>query len=207
MLDNSFYTISQTPRLAICCRGVGLHSGNECIVHIENNIENTGIVFYSMDNKNNINTIIPANVNFSRHAIFRTQLSNNGYDINTIEHLMAAFRVCRINNVIVKVWGNEIPILDGSAVVWTRLFDSVKYVNSAVPVKQIKILKEIHVEHNKHWCKLHPVDYLDFVIDYEFDHPHPLINYSHRTIEFSTSPRKPVVSLDQQISAAFLLDY
>ncbi len=101
--------------------GVGLHTGGECRISTLPAPAGSGIVFRRCDidpdgTANRLSTLIhaaPENVVGSDHG---TRLANGyGASVSTVEHLMAAFALLSIDNVIVDVDGPEIPIFDGSA--------------------------------------------------------------------------------------------
>ena len=104
----------KTIKKNIVLNGVALHSGKMVHMEIKPSQPNTGIVFKRTDLKNN-NIVIPGIFNVSS-AIFCTTISNDyGVKISTIEHLMGAFYGTGIDNALVEVNGDELPILDGSA--------------------------------------------------------------------------------------------
>ena len=94
--------------------GVGLHSGLDVTMTIKPAEPNSGIIFKRIDLKEN-NIIIPNIFNVSS-AVFCTTISNeNGTSVSTIEHLMGALYGLGIDNALVEIDNQEVPILDGSA--------------------------------------------------------------------------------------------
>ena len=95
-------------------RGVGLHSGKFARLTIKPANPNTGIIFKRVDFQNN-NIILPSVYNVSS-ALFCTTISNEyGVSVSTIEHLMAALFGKGIDNALIEIDNQEVPILDGSA--------------------------------------------------------------------------------------------
>ncbi len=94
--------------------GIGLHSGEKVNVTLVPANSNSGITFKRTDlEKNNE---IDANFKNVSSAKLCTKLQNEyGASVSTIEHLMAAFYICGIDNVLVNLNGPEVPIMDGSA--------------------------------------------------------------------------------------------
>ena len=75
---------------------------------------NSGILFKRIDLKEN-NIIVPNIFNVSS-AVFCTTIANeSGVSISTIEHLMGALYGLGIDNALVEIDNQEVPILDGSA--------------------------------------------------------------------------------------------
>ena len=108
--ENSYqHTIANT----ISISGVGIHSGQSVNITIEPAEPNTGIIFQRIDIEGQ--PTVKADVDFVTETKRSTTLSNNGATVNTIEHLLAAFIGCEIDNALVKNNGQEVPILDGSS--------------------------------------------------------------------------------------------
>ncbi len=97
----------------ITISGVGIHTGAAVTMTLEPAEPNTGIVFQRIDLPNQPS--VKADVDFVTETNRSTTLSNNGASVSTIEHLLAAFAGCEIDNVLVKIDGPEVPILDGSS--------------------------------------------------------------------------------------------
>ena len=94
--------------------GIGLHSGEKVDVTLVPANSNSGITFKRTDLE--INNEIEANFKNVSSAKLCTKLQNeSGASVSTIEHLMAAFYICGIDNILVNINGPEVPIMDGSA--------------------------------------------------------------------------------------------
>ena len=102
----------KTIKSSIEFNGVGLHSGKNVQIKLIPAKPNTGVVFKRTDIKKN-NFVVPGVFNVSS-AIFCTKISNDsGVSVSTIEHLMAALYGMGIDNVMVEINNEEVPILDG----------------------------------------------------------------------------------------------
>ena len=102
--------------------GIGLHSGVKVNVKLEPADGDHGIIFIRTDLKNNQKVV--ANFKNVTSAKLCTKIENKfGTSVSTIEHLMAAFYICGVDNVVVNLDGPEVPIMDGSAK------DFVKFIN------------------------------------------------------------------------------
>ena len=133
----------------ITFNGVGLHSGLAATMTVKPAAPNTGIIFKRIDLKEN-NIIIPNIFNVSS-AIFCTTISNEyGVSVSTIEHLMGALYGLGIDNALIEIDNQEVPILDGSAKLFVEAISKIGIKNSDAPIKIIKILKKIEfVDGNK----------------------------------------------------------
>ena len=131
----------KTIKKTIVFDDVALHTGKKVHMEIKPSQPNTGIVFKRTDLKSN-NIIIPGIFNVSS-AIFCTTISNDyGAKVSTIEHLMGAFYGMGIDNALVEVDGDELPILDGSAKSYIQEISNSGIETSNSPIKVIKIEKK-----------------------------------------------------------------
>ena len=125
----------------ITFNGVGLHSGLDVTMTIKPAEPNSGIIFRRIDLKDN-NIIIPNIFNVSS-AVFCTTISNEtGASVSTIEHLMGALYGLGIDNVLVEINNQEVPILDGSAKLFIEAILQTGVKNSNAPIKIVKIKKK-----------------------------------------------------------------
>ena len=133
----------------ITFNGVGLHSGLAVTMTVKPAAPNTGIIFKRIDLKEN-NIVVPNIFNVSS-AIFCTTISNDhGVSISTIEHLMGALYGLGIDNALIEIDNQEVPILDGSAKLFVEAISKTGIKNSDAPIKIVKILKKIEfVDENK----------------------------------------------------------
>ncbi len=122
--------------------GVGLHTGNNVQLNLIPAAPNTGIIFKRVDLlKNNI--VLPTFENVSDTTLCTTISNNNGVKISTIEHLMGALYGIGIDNLIIEINSQELPILDGSAKVFVEKILSAGIKSSSSPIKLIKINKKV----------------------------------------------------------------
>ena len=161
----------KTIKQDISFKGIGLHSGLDANLTLKPAEPNTGIVFKRTDLKEN-NIIVPNLFNVSS-AIFCTTISNeSGVRISTIEHLMGALYGLGIDNVLIEIDNQEVPILDGSAILFVDAISKVGIKNSDTPIKVIKILKKIEFEDGKKIITIEPSKIsldIDFELKYEND--------------------------------------
>jgi len=153
--------------------GVGLHSGKEVKMKILPSEPNSGIVFKRIDlEKNNI--VIPNVYNVNR-ASFCTTISNeHGVEVSTIEHLMGALYILGVDNALVELTSQEVPIMDGSARDFVKLILETGLKVSKAPIKLIKINKQISLEDGSKFIK---IDKSNVSLDIRFE-----IKYSNSLI-------------------------
>ena len=171
----------KTIKKTITFEGVALHSGKSVNMQIKPSQANTGIIFKRTDLKNN-NIVIPGIFNVSS-AIFCTTISNDyGVKISTIEHLMGAFYGTGIDNALVEVDGDELPILDGSAQHYVDAIDKSGLEISNLPIKVIKIEKEINFKDGNKFISLEPSK-LSLDIDFEIKYNNSLIGKQRNLVK------------------------
>ena len=153
--------------------GIGLHTGKEVEMKILPSEPNAGIVFKRVDLKTN-NIVIPNIFNVSNATLCTTITNNHGVKISTIEHLMGAFYGIGIDNALIEVDGDELPILDGSAKSYIEEISKVGIEISNQPIKVIKIEKKINFKEENKSISLEPSK-LSLDIDFEIKYDNPLI--------------------------------
>ena len=157
----------------ITFKGVGLHSGVNVTMTVKPAKPNSGILFKRIDLKEN-NIIVPNIFNVSS-AVFCTTIANeSGVSISTIEHLMGALYGLGIDNALVEIDNQEVPILDGSAKLFIKEISKVGIKNSEAPIKIIKIEKRIEFNDGKKTISIEPSK-VSLDIDFELKHENGLI--------------------------------
>jgi UDP-3-O-[3-hydroxymyristoyl] N-acetylglucosamine deacetylase len=172
----------KTLRHSIWCRGVGLHSGKTCKVELAPADADTGIVFLVMQGDDEI-ARIPATIDHVTSSSLRTQIGNDGHTVDTIEHLIAALASRAITNCIIKIWGPEVPIHDGSASSWCFLLDRAGMVEQQVAAPFIQVSRTIEVSNGDTWCRLSPSS--SALWNYDLHYTHPLIGEQSYQFEMS----------------------
>jgi UDP-3-O-[3-hydroxymyristoyl] N-acetylglucosamine deacetylase len=162
------------------CSGIGLHNGNIAKIEISPAPADTGIIFRRADIGDKT-SIIKADFRNVKSTILGTTLSNK-YEthIATIEHLMAALWGSNIDNCYIDVYGEEVPIMDGSAEPFLFLLNCAGKKTQNKGKKIIKILKEIKVEQalksydTTAYSSLSPSK--DFEVEFEIDFKDKIIS-------------------------------
>ena len=124
--------------------GVGLHTGKAVSIKVCPSEPNTGIVFKRIDlDKNNI--VLPNIFNVTNATLCTTISNEYGVSISTIEHLMAALYGLGVDNALIEINSQEVPIMDGSAKEFIEKFLMVGFDTSEIPIKLIKIINEVSI--------------------------------------------------------------
>jgi UDP-3-O-[3-hydroxymyristoyl] N-acetylglucosamine deacetylase len=165
----------------IVFEGIGLHSGLKANMVIKPAKPNTGIVFKRIDLKEN-NIIVPNLFNVSS-AVFCTTISNDsGASVSTIEHLMGALYGLGIDNVLVEIDNQEVPILDGSAKLFVQEISKVGIKDSDAPIKVIKIEKKVEFKDGKKSISIEPSK-ISLDIDFELKYNNQLIGTQQNLVK------------------------
>ena len=135
--------------------GIGLHSGKTVKLSIKPAEPNTGIIFKRTDLNSN-NTIFPNFKNVSNTSLNTTISNEYGAKVSTIEHLMAALLGVGIDNALIEINNEEVPILDGSAKEFVEKITTCGFKISNSPIKIIKINKKIKFEDGKRFVTIEP---------------------------------------------------
>jgi len=134
-----------------------------------------------VDVKNN-NLIIPNVFNVSNAAFCTTITNESGLSVSTIEHLMGAFYGLGVDNALVEIDNQEIPILDGSAKIFVKKILEVGLESSEVPIKIIKIEKDVDLTLGKKTISIKPSK-LSLDIDFEIKYENSLIGTQRNSID------------------------
>ena len=150
--------------------GIGLHSGKNVTVVLRPANADTGIIFIRKD-KDDIH--IKATASNVVNTTLSTVLAENGAEVGTVEHFMAALYALGIDNIIVELDGPEIPIMDGSASPFIYILKRAGIKNLMKRKKYIRITDNIEIADNDKKVGFYPSNYseLSFMLDYN----HPLI--------------------------------
>ncbi|MBW1689287.1 MAG: UDP-3-O-[3-hydroxymyristoyl] N-acetylglucosamine deacetylase [Deltaproteobacteria bacterium] len=167
----------------ISCTGIGLHSGKNVCVTIKPAPADSGIIFERLDTSDACK--IRASFDNVTHTNMATTIGMNGYRISTVEHLMAAFFGMGIDNALVQIDGEEVPIMDGSSAPFVDLLDSAGVALQEGYKRFLLVKKPVMVIDGNRSVQLHPSDELR--ITYRIDFDHPLIKDQSYDMAFSKS--------------------
>ena len=166
------YLTQKTIKSNISFSGISLHAGLNVKVTIKPASPNFGIVFKRTDlNKNNL--IYPNFMNVTNTSLNTTVENEYGVKVSTIEHLMCALFGMGIDNALIEIDNEEVPILDGSAKNFMEKIVSVGIETSNSPIKVIKINKVQYNEGDR-FILIKPST-LSLDIDFELKYKNPII--------------------------------
>ena len=161
-------------------KGIGLHSGKLVNVCLKRSDPDTGIVFKRTDLKNN-NLVYPNFMNVSNTSLNTTISNQEGVKVSTIEHLMGALFGLGIDNILIEIDNEEVPILDGSAKVFIEKILIAGFEISNKPIKIIKINKKVEFIDGERFISIEPSK-LSLDIDFELKYKNSLIGNQRNKI-------------------------
>jgi len=165
----------------ITFNGIGLHSGLAVTMTVKPAAPNTGIIFKRIDLKEN-NVVVPNLFNVSS-AVFCTTISNDhGVSVSTIEHLMGALYGLGIDNALIEIDNQEVPILDGSAKLFVEAISKIGIKNSDTPIKIIKILRKIEFVDGNKTITIEPSK-ISLDIDFELKYTNEFIGTQRNSVK------------------------
>ena len=176
--------LQKTIKEPIEFEGVGLHNGIKANLCLKPAEVNSGIKFKRTDVNSNKNIIEASYKNVSS-PILCTKIKNlHGISVSTIEHLMAAFYVEGIDNVLVEIDAPEVPIMDGSAFDFVEAIRSFGIQEQKYLKKFIKVLKKVEVKDGPKYISIEPL-IKDLIIDFEIVYKNPLIRTRRKEFKLS----------------------
>ena len=155
----------KTIKNKIVFNGIGLHSGKKVIMTLLPAPPNSGIIFKRSDLQ--INNLIQPNVFNVSSASYCTKLTNEyGVSVSTVEHLMAALCGLGIDNLLIDLNSEELPIMDGSSKNFVDAVKNTGFKISDQPIRIIKINKKITYKNGQKFISFEP-NKISLEIDFE----------------------------------------
>jgi len=163
----------QTLQHKLVLSGVGLHTGQPAHCELLPAVADTGIVFVRTDLagqpeiavtlENLVGTTLATTLGVTHRGV-RAQ-------VGTVEHLLCALHGLGVDNARVLIDGPEVPVLDGSALVWAQAIAAAGVEALAVPRSYLRIRREVRVQDGRKWAVISPHTGLRISCSLDFDHP------------------------------------
>ncbi len=170
----------KTIKKTILFNGIGLHTGKIVNMKICPGEVNTGIIFKRTDLKKD-NFIVPSVFNVSDTSYCTTIANEFGAKVSTIEHLMGALFGTGIDNALIEIDSEEVPILDGSAKEFVEKINASGIQSSTTPIKIIKIEKKVSLIDGNKSIYIEP-NKISLDIDFEIKYNNKLIGNQRNSI-------------------------
>ena len=182
----------KTIRIPVNFEGIGLHSGKPVKLTLKPSEPNTGILFKRVD-LNYKNIVYPSFLNVSNTSLNTTISNEYGIKVSTIEHLMGALFSLGVDNALVEINNEEVPILDGSASEFIKKIIKAEFKVSNNPIKVIKINKKIEFKDGARYISIKPSK-LSLDIDFELKYENPIIGNQRNKINVYNDDLKDILN-------------
>ena len=176
----------------ISFEGIGLHSGKSVKLTVHPSEPNTGIVFKRIDIKND-NLIYPNFSNVTNTSLNTTISNESGVKVSTIEHLMGALFSLGIDNAVIEINNEEVPIMDGSAKEFIDKILKIELKVSNNPIKIIKINKKVEFKDGNKIVSIEPSK-LSLDIDFELKYENSIIGNQKNKINVYTDNLQDILN-------------
>ena len=182
----------QTLSKPINFKGKGLHTGRNCAIRILPLEANQGIIFKRTDlDKNNI---IKANYKNVSSAKLCTTLENKfGVKVSTVEHLLAAFYISGVDNVMVEIDNEEVPIMDGSAVDFINEIRKQNLKELSKKRKYLRVLKKVDLEDGDKKISIEKGN-SSLEVQFNLNYKNKIINKQTNKIDFQNDDLEDVIN-------------
>lgn len=149
--------------------GVSVHMGNPVRLVIKPYEKSRGIVFKRVDVMGD--NLIKATYDSVVETNMCTVIANsNGVKVKTIEHLMAALWGCGVDNALIEIDSDEVPIMDGSSDMFVKGIKNIGLIDQGVEKNAISITNPITVKSGDKMILLEPSDHFSISCEVEIDH-------------------------------------
>lgn len=166
-----------TLKTTVSIDGVGLHSGHPVRAHFHPAPVDHGLVFLRREHADQP---VPAQLESASTFDYATTLKKGGVSIGTVEHVLAAAAGLGLDNCLIEIEGPEVPILDGSALPFVRLFHAAGFERQDALVNPIELTQSVEVSRGDRRVVFEP-DGPGLTITYEIDFPHPIVGRQEMT--------------------------
>lgn len=166
----------KTIKRPVSCSGIGLHSGKPVDLRMLPARDNTGVIFRRVD----LNAEIAVKQEFITQVNYATSISNGQIKFFTVEHLLAALYGLGVNNIIIEMDADEVPIMDGSAAPFVKMLLSAEIIRLQQPNYFLQILEPIEAKDGGRSIAVYPSDH--FEISYMISFNHPWLRRQEKTV-------------------------
>lgn len=187
---------------SITLKGVGLHSGIQTRITLKPAEPDTGINFIRKDISPE--KMIPGIFNNVEHTMLATQISKDGIEIKTVEHLYSALAGLNIDNILVEIDGPEVPIMDGSSSPFIFALKAAGIKEQNAYRKFIRIKKEVIVRDGDKFASFTPFE--GTKATFEIQYNNKLVNSTPQKAVFNSNEDSYIHTLSRARTFGFTKD-
>jgi len=175
---------------SVCFEGVGLHSGKTSKIKLLPAKEDHGIIFKRVDlNSNNIINANFANVSSAR--LCTTLENNNGVKVSTVEHLLAALYINGIDNAVIEIDNQEVPIMDGSSKDFLKVLKKTPLIDQVKKRKYLKISNKVVLLDGERKISIEPEE--TFEVSFQLNYKNKTIGKQKNCVNFQNDDLSEVI--------------
>jgi UDP-3-O-[3-hydroxymyristoyl] N-acetylglucosamine deacetylase/3-hydroxyacyl-[acyl-carrier-protein] dehydratase len=170
----------RTLKEAIVFNGVGLHTGEAVTMEICPANDNHGYKFQRVDLENQ--PIIKADVDFVVATDRGTTLEQHGARVYTTEHVLAALYACQVDNALIKINGPEIPIMDGSSILFVNEIERIGYEDQSADREYFELNENIPWEDLEKGIEFLAIPDINYRLTVMVDYNSPVLGTQHASM-------------------------
>ena len=173
-----------TLRSPVSFEGVGLHSGINSKITILPAEGDQGIIFKRVDLKKD--NLVHANYkNVSSAKLCSTLKNEKGVKVSTVEHLLAALYIANIDNAIIEIDNEEVPIMDGSAKNFINVLNNTEIKTLNNKIKYLKIIIKVELIEDQKMISIEPNNFA-LEVDFKLNYDNKIIGKQRNIVNFQT---------------------
>jgi UDP-3-O-[3-hydroxymyristoyl] N-acetylglucosamine deacetylase len=187
-----FNTYQKTLSKKVSFSGIGLHSGKNSTINIFPSNEDEGIVFKRIDlNKNNLIKASYKNVSSAR--LCTTLQNSNGVKVSTVEHLLAALYITGIDNALIEIDNEEVPIMHGSSEDFIKILKKINLVDQFKKRKYLNILNKVELLDGDRKISIEP-NKSSLEVSFYLNYKNKIIGKQKNVVDFQKDNLDEVIS-------------
>ncbi len=183
--------------------GIGVHSGRSVRLRISPAPAGSGIRLTRTDCEPSQDFELSA-TSVAQTTMKTGLLNAQGARLATVEHLMAAISGLGLDNLHIEVEGEEMPIMDGSAMPFVQLFRDAGLMRQPVAKRLLRIKRPIGVRQKDKYAILRPCN--GFRINARIDFNHPALKAGEQVLHLDMTPQRFITEISRARTFGFLRD-
>jgi UDP-3-O-[3-hydroxymyristoyl] N-acetylglucosamine deacetylase len=192
----------RTLKSSVTASGVGLHTGKKVRITLRPAPAHTGIVFRRVDLPSGVD--LPALAQMVGETRLSSCLVKGEARIYTVEHLMSALGGLGVDNALVDIDAEEVPIMDGSAAPFVLLVQQAGLVEQPAPKQFVRVLRTVEVKDGDKWARLDP--YEGYRLSFSIDFKHPVIDRSSQSVTIDFAQTSYLKEISRARTFGFMQD-
>ena len=192
----------RTLKSSVTASGVGLHTGKKVRITLRPAPADAGIVFRRIDLPGDVH--LPARAELVGETRLSSCLVKGDARIYTVEHLMSALGGLGVDNALVDIDAEEVPIMDGSAAPFVLLVQQAGLVEQPAAKRFVRVLRTVEVKDGDKWARFDP--YEGYRLSFSIDFKHPVIDRSTQSVTIDFAQTSYLKEISRARTFGFMQD-